>query len=166
MFITIIASRHVASPYVVLLPPSSLYESNSNLDQSPCRRNVHRPVPRRAILLPRTDGQTYEISSPGLFFPLCDRVQHLSFFFVAAEARPRSGRKPTRKKPVSLRLWLVSDDLSSRELPGARRSRTDLILSVTPATKFRCLLPRRADGSISYLSSIFIFFFSNYEFHV
>ena len=106
MFIPIIASRHVALPYVAY-PPKATAIWIKAVAAGTCR-----PARGAILLAGRTDGRTYEISLPSCIYP--DRVQHPSLFSLAAKTKGWSGQNSKQKtKFIATRIHV----LFSRGLP-------------------------------------------------
>ena len=89
MFIPIIASRHVALPYVAY-PPKATAIWIKAVAAGTCR-----PARGAILLAGRTDGRTYEISLPSCIYP--DRVQHPSLFSLAAKTKGWSDQNSKQK---------------------------------------------------------------------
>lgn len=114
MFIPIIASRRVT-----LRRLSS--ESCRNLDQSRCRNVQARSRSNPSC---RTDGRTYEISSPGCsLYP--DRVQHPSLFSSGAEERECGPVRKPGKNQVHCDRWLVPTIYSVADCLRGNRGRSN-----------------------------------------
>lgn len=115
MFIPIIASRRVASPYVTYPPPESCH----NLDQSPLQERACRL--EEQSFLPNWQANVRDFLAWLFLYP--DRVQHLLFFPRMRERkrgpigiRGREGRRAGSLRPVARIRRFIQSRIASAEI--------------------------------------------------